>query len=191
MIEISFFAGELLLFCVFFTVRGIFAIVRRRIDWKREAMLLLLYVNLAVILRFTFYPMQRLDGKVQPLVFDACAAWPYQINAVPMIHLLEYDTKRELLLNLIGNCAMFIPSGIIFPLLDRKVTNFPKTVLSGAALSLAIELLQLPAARTSDIDDLILNTAGAAVGGAIFFAVRAIIRRSKGKKNAEASNRSA
>jgi glycopeptide antibiotics resistance protein len=42
-------------------------------------------------------------------------------------------------------------------------------VCTGAAISLAIEILQLPfAVRTSDVDDLILNTAGCLVGYGIY-----------------------
>jgi len=46
------------------------------------------------------------------------------------------------------------------------------------SLSLLIEILQLPfAVRATDIDDLILNTAGCMAGYGIFYAVRGAIRR--------------
>ena len=45
---------------------------------------------------------------------------------------------------------------------------------AGAGLSLGIELLQLPFyVRSTDVDDLILNTLGVAIG----FGIRAAIRR--------------
>ena len=71
---------------------------------------------------------------------------------------------------------MFIPSGIIMPILWPKLRGFWRTVAAGALLSLAIELLQLPfASRASDVDDLILNSLGAVAG----YAILALCRRTK------------
>ena len=67
--------------------------------------------------------------------------------------------------NVAGNAAMFIPGGIVLPIVYRQLNGFGKTVAAGALISLCIEILQLPfPSRASDIDDLILNTLGTAVG---------------------------
>ena len=96
---ISFFTGELIYTLIYLAVRVVLGIYRRKVDWKREAWLLLLYVNLAVLIRFTFYPFSRVDGKVQPLLFDPSAVFPLRVNLMPLAHLLWFDTKRDLLLN--------------------------------------------------------------------------------------------
>ena len=57
MIEISFLTAELALAAVWLAFRIAVWIRQKKIDWKREALLLLMYVNLAVIIRFTFFPM--------------------------------------------------------------------------------------------------------------------------------------
>ena len=178
MIEISFFTGELIYTLIYLAVRVVLGIYRRKVDWKREAWLLLLYVNLAVLIRFTFYPFSRVDGKVQPLLFDPSAVFPLRVNLMPLAHLLWFDTKRDLLLNLIGNVCMFIPSGIILPVLFRRLDSFLKVIAAGAFISVCIEILQLPfAERASDIDDVILNTLGVAIGYMIYAAVRKVCRR--------------
>ena len=169
MIEISFLGGELALALFWLAVRLVLALVRGRVDWKREALLLLMYINLAVILRITFYPMRRAAGQVQPLLFDPAAVWPFRVNLVPFRQLFNYASKRVLLLNVIGNAAMFIPTGILLPILDRRLDSFWKVVGAGALISLCIELLQLPfAVRASDVDDLLLNTLGVALGYGIY-----------------------
>ena len=169
MIQISFLAGELLLAAVYVLLRLFVWRKNRRIDWKREALLLLMYVNLAVVLRFTFYPMSRVSGHVQPLVFQRDAVWPFRVNLIPLVHLLRFDSRRDLLLNVIGNCAMFIPTGIILPILYPRLNRGWKVIAAGAGISLCIELLQLPfAVRASDVDDLILNTLGVVLGYGIF-----------------------
>ena len=84
---------------------------------KREALQLLFLVNLAVINRMVFHPMATVDGAVQPLVFEAATAFPFRLNLIPFVNLFDYESMRDLLLNVIGNCAMFIPTGILTPVL--------------------------------------------------------------------------
>ncbi len=71
------------------------------------------------------------------------------------------------IVNFVGNIVMFFPIGFFVPLLWRS--SFKKTVLIGALCSLTIEILQLPQPRCSDLDDLWLNTLGAAIGYLIYF----------------------
>lgn len=169
MIRISFLSGELALAACWLAARLAMALIRGRVDWKREVLLLLMYVNLAVILRITFFPMRRVAGQVQPLLFDPAAVWPFRLNLVPFRQLFNYASKRGMLLNVIGNAAMFIPTGILLPILDRRLDSFWKVVGAGALMSLCIELLQLPfAVRSSDVDDLLLNTLGVALGYGIY-----------------------
>ena len=126
-------------------------------------------INLLVIYRMTFHPFSKVDGQVQPRIFDAATAFPFRTNLVPFVNLGDYEIKSEMLLNLIGNCAMFIPTGIIVPLLYPRLKSFKKTVLTGFLISLTIDIIQLPfAVRCSDVDDLILNTAGCIIGYGIY-----------------------
>ncbi|MCR5088564.1 MAG: VanZ family protein [Oscillospiraceae bacterium] len=171
MTEISFAAAELGFTAVWLLLRISVWVRQRHIDWKREALLLLMYVNLAVIIRFVLFPKALADGHVQSLYFDPAAVFPLRVNLLPLVHLFDYESVRDIVWNVAGNACMFIPSGIILPLLYRKLNSFPKVLAVGALLSLCIEILQLPfPSRASDIDDLILNTAGVAVGWGIFAA---------------------
>lgn len=169
MTKISFVAGELFFSVIWLIIRVITWLKQGKIDWKREALLLLMYVNLAVIIRFAFFPMARINGKIQPLIFEADKVFPFKVNMEPFVHLAEYDNRKHMILNLIGNIGMFIPSGIILPIIYKKLNSFGKIVLTGFLMSLAIEILQLPfAVRTSDVDDLLLNTAGVNLGYVIY-----------------------
>lgn len=177
MIQIPFAAAALLYTAVWLLIRAAVCVRRRRVDWRREAVLLILYFNFLVVLRFTFFPFSRLDGRIQPLLLDTAQVLPFRINWIPFLHILEYDSKRDLLINLIGNAALFLPSGVVLPLVCRRLDSFRRTVGTGALISLFIELLQLPfAVRATDVDDLILNTAGCAVGYALYALVRCVGR---------------
>ena len=73
---------------------------------------------------------------------------------------------------------MFIPSGIILPVICRNPDTFGKTAAAGFLLSLCIETAQLPfAVRATDIDDLILNTLGVMTGYGIYRLVKRKIKR--------------
>ncbi len=169
LIEISFLAAEITFVAIWLFVRICVWIRQRRLDWKREAILLLMFINLAVIIRFVFFPRALAAGRVQPLVFEAAKILPLRINLIPLVHLFEYRSVRDMIWNVVGNTAMFIPSGIILPVVYRKLNRFWKVTAVGALISLCIEFLQLPfASRASDIDDLILNTLGTAAGYGIF-----------------------
>lgn len=54
MIRISLLTGELVFTALWLLCRAAVWIRQGRIDWKREAELLLMYINLAVLIRFVF-----------------------------------------------------------------------------------------------------------------------------------------
>ena len=177
---IHFLTLELVFTAIWLLVRVIVWIKNKRIDWKREALLLLMYVNLAVIIRFVFFPRETANGEVQPLVFDPAAVFPLRINFVPIVNILRFDTPRDLIWNLVGNTAMFIPTGIILPILYKRLNCFWKVTLAGLMISPCIEILQLPfPSRATDIDDLILNTLGVMIGYGVYALVKKLISLGK------------
>ena len=177
MIEISFLTGQCLVVAGWIVYR--FAAYQKTgsFSWKREIALSLWLINLLVICRMTFHPFLRVDGKVQPLVFEWDAIWPPRLRLIPFVNMFDYATTLESLVNVIGNFAMFIPTGILTPLLWKNRASLGKVAATGFLLSLSIELIQLPfAVRTSDVDDLILNTAGTLAGYGIYKLIK-LLRR--------------
>lgn len=176
--EISYLQMVLVISVTWVVVRVICSVKTKRFDWKRELQLLLVYICIIVVVRFTFCPFDLVDGKIQPLLFDAEKILPMWVNFEPLIHLFEYPTMKKALLNLIGNTAMFIPLGIVWPAVFKKLDTHGKVIAAGFGASLTIELLQLPFFdRATDIDDLILNTLGYLMGYGIYLLVKKIRRR--------------
>ena len=183
MFVISFPAAELALAAFWVLWRTAVCVRRGGIRWKREVLLLLLFADLAVILRFAFFPRDLVDGRVQPLVFDPATAFPFRVNLLPFVRLLEYDSVRDAVWNVAGNTAMFIPTGIVLPVLYRRRRTPEKAAAGGALISLCAEILQLPFAdRVSDVDDLLLNVLGAAIGFGIWAACAGRKRRDARRK---------
>ena len=180
MIEIHYSTMVILISILWILVRGIVCYKNKKCDWKRELQLILVYICLIVVARFTFCPFGKVDGKIQPLIFDVANAFPPRINWIPMVNLLDYEIFGEILLNLIGNTAMFIPIGIVWPACFKALDTHGKVIAAGAGLSLCIEILQLPFYdRVSDVDDLILNTAGFLIGYGIYLLVKKICSLTK------------
>ena len=178
MLHISYSAALLAITLGWILVRGWICIRQRRVCWRRELELVPVWICLIVVARFTFFPFSRVNGRVQPLVLDPGQIFPFRINPVPIVYLMDYEIRREALINFIGNTAMFIPVGLIWPSVFRRLNTLPKAMAAGAGFSLCIEILQLPFfARVSDIDDLILNSLGYLMGYGIYALARRIVRK--------------
>lgn len=64
---------------------------------------------------------------------------------------------------LVGNIVMFLPIGF-FPRLLWRHWSWWKSLLAGFCVSVTIETAQLFTARSTDVDDVMLNTFGALLG---------------------------
>ena len=72
---------------------------------------------------------------------------------------------RHIIINLLGNVVMFVPLGYFLPMNCKCLRSFPKLIGWTIVIIAAIELIQLFTLLGSlDVDDLILNVAGAAIG---------------------------
>lgn len=175
MIQITYSNLLLLISIVWCALRGALALKSKQISWKREAQLLLVYICIVVVARFTFFPFSKVNGEIQPLVFDSARVFPFRINWIPFVNLLDYPEKREILLNVIGNTTMFIPLGVVWPSVFKALNTHSKVIAAGFGCSLCIEILQLPFPdRVTDVDDLLLNTAGFIAGYLVFLLAKAI-----------------
>lgn len=97
------------------------------------------------------------------------------------LNLLPFAYITEDIFPYIANIILFIPFGTICPILWRCKRSFWHTVMSGFLLSLLIEISQLFNFRVTDVDDLLMNTLGTAVGYAGFLVIRRIMPRLSNK----------
>ena len=72
---------------------------------------------------------------------------------------------RMSVINLAGNIIMFIPLGFLLPRVFSRLTSLPRVLLTTTVLITAVEIIQLfTLVGSCDIDDLILNVIGSAIG---------------------------
>ncbi|MBT8207639.1 MAG: VanZ family protein, partial [Acidimicrobiia bacterium] len=143
---------------------------RRGGDVVREFVVTALFLVTLLIVQITQFPMKI-------IFYD----WASVINLVPfasITQLIQHTNTQVAFTNIVGNVVLFMPLGFLLPILFRSLQRPWPMIWRGAAISVAIELMQLiTRARAVDIDDVILNTLGAALGFAIYRVVATLIRR--------------
>lgn len=125
---------------------------------KRTWLIILLAVYLLILLRITVFRSKSypIEMSVNLSLFTDLVA-TYHENGIWMVLYL-----------VVGNIAWFVPFGFLLPMIWQKLKSF-YTIPLGFLLSLVIESSQLALNKGMfEIDDLVLNTAGCAVGCFIY-----------------------
>ena len=83
-------------------VRVMVCLHQKRGSVRRELQLLPVLICILVVTRFTLFPFFKVDGQIQPLIFDATKMYPFRINLIPFANFLNYAAFRDMLRNVIG-----------------------------------------------------------------------------------------
>ena len=95
-----------------------------------------------------------------------------RINLQPFLMFKQFQIAST---QVIGNLVMLLPLGIYIPLLFPGLSGFFRVFIICLFVSVSIELMQLiTSVRSTDIDDVILNTSGAVVGYIVYKFLRLI-----------------
>ena len=113
----------------------------------------------------------------------------YRYNLAPFLEIRRFWIYRDqlgiraVITNIIGNVVGFVPFGYILPVITNRLRSGFLIVLSGFSLSFLVEVIQLVTrVGCFDVDDLILNTLGAAAGYFAFVICNILRRKFYGKK---------
>nr|WP_154896816.1 VanZ family protein [Paenibacillus xylanexedens] len=124
---------------------------------KQYLLMLTFAIYMLGVLHFVFFPIDVNIG-----IYANQTPWYKNLQWVP---LLTADAPSFLL-----NIVLFMPLGFLLPLLKPSVNSIRKAASAGLMLSFTIEILQLVIritlgnGRSTDINDLIANTAGSVLG---------------------------
>jgi glycopeptide antibiotics resistance protein len=114
----------------------------------------------------TLQPAHPLPGQV---VDDNLV--PFRTLAIYMANVGSWFWIR----NLLGNLALLLPLGLLGPIALPALDRWWRIALVALVYSTAIELIQLAVPdRSADIDDVIVNVTGAALGWMIYRSGRRI-----------------
>jgi glycopeptide antibiotics resistance protein len=139
---------------------------RRRLSVARAAVALALCVYVGGVVANTVFPV-FVDKPVSP------APWGAHLATVP---LAGYEPADALM-----NVLVFVPFGMLVPLMAAR-PSWWRVLSVVAGLSLAIEVVQLTTAHLlggghiADVNDLIFNVVGGALGFALLCALQRVPR---------------
>lgn len=143
--------------------------LKKGTEQKTALLFSVLYILFALtiigVMMVTLTPRPFMEGRILQIV-------PFGSILDILFNSVHYTVP----IRLIGfNIILFIPFGILLALILKSTSKvILKTTLLGMAFSITIEILQflLNSGRTSNIDDVILNTSGAFIGAVIGFIIR-------------------
>lgn len=142
---------------VYLLIRFIIYLKTKKLNLKKEIIYLLFISYLTSLLTLTIIPKENT---------------PKGFNIIPLKiiydSIIEFNNENiyYFIISLLGNIIIFIPIGILLPLIKKLKDK--QVILYGFLLSLSIEFIQLFQNRWVDIDDLILNTLGTFIGLIIY-----------------------
>lgn len=147
---------------------------------KRFRTICLILFVLYVIAIVYFLLLSDIYGRV-----DGYA--DYRCNLAPFYEIARFWKSavnggsiayKDVFINLVGNVAAFVPFGALIRWVRNQKTGFWIAVLYTFLFSLGIEVIQLVTkVGVFDVDDLILNTCGGAIGYVCYRILRALDRR--------------
>lgn len=143
---------------------------------------LLFFVYILMVIKvFIFkYPAQELRAIVDTWEKGVILEGLDTANFTPLKTIkmyIDYSYMLNSFENLVGNVAVFIPFGYLLPVIKRSARSCFVLIFYAFMFSLGIELFQLFSAFGAfDVDDLLLNTAGAVLGYLVFIVNRKIFK---------------
>ena len=100
----------------------------------------------------------------------------------PRFHFLPFVDMIKGPIDTALNVLLFLPLGMLLPLLYAEFENAKKTLLAACILLFSIECIQMFGPGITDVNDLLTNTAGAMLGFALSKTRRAMIPADRKKK---------
>ena len=120
------------------------------------------------------YPPQQMKQIVDTWQKDVVLEGLYTANFIPFktikMYIRYYDMPGiRSFSNLFGNIFIFVPVGILLPMVHRASKKMWVMLINAFLLVVGIEVFQLFSNFGAfDVDDIILNCAGVLIGGCIF-----------------------
>ena len=138
----------------------------------REGALLLFVMFAAGLAALTLFPAYFWTAGHWRGVLDGTQPLFQPVDLQVQLQTIQLEPFREIFRAVRGPWVMFLV-GFFTALLWRR-PRWWRSLLAGFCASFTIELIQFFIGRSTDIDDLILNTAGALAGFWVFCLLRAV-----------------
>ena len=117
-------------------------------------------LHIAAVFVFCYYLFGILT--VAGIGYTSTISFSPKISLIPFLGMITGPI--DTILNLI----LFVPLGVFLPFLYKKYHHIKTVALTGFLFSLSVEIVQMFGWGSSDINDLMTNTAGACIGFLVY-----------------------
>ena len=119
------------------------------------------FLHITAVFVFCYYLFGILT--VAGIGYTSTMSFSPKISLIPFLGMITGPI--DTILNLI----LFVPLGVFLPFLYKRYHHIKTVALTGFLFSLSVEIVQMFGWGSSDINDLIINTAGACLGYWIYY----------------------
>jgi len=161
--------------------KGIYRRMNKTAKTKQERILsvvFILYLFFLIKMVVFKYPVEQLQQIVDTWQKDVVLEGLHTANFIPFktiqMYIRYYDMPGiRSFSNLFGNILIFVPVGILLPIVHRASKNIWVLLLNALLLVVGIEVFQLFSNFGAfDVDDIILNCFGVLLGSCIYYLTR-------------------
>lgn len=143
----------------------------KKIGLRKSLLYCTLLAYLLAVLTVTFFPV-----PIDPdFILQRRSEWELPgYNAIPFLSIFQFSERDSLTIfmrQVGGNILLTLPLGFFLPLLSQRYRFFQRVFFFGLFFSLGIESLQFLfsswygfAYKITDVDDILLNLTGTAIG---------------------------
>lgn len=133
--------------------------------------LYILFVIKVIVFKYSYAQLQEIvNGWQKDVIWEGLST----ANFTPLKTIKMYIRYYELpgirsFANLFGNVLIFVPFGMLLPMIHKASQNIMVLLANGFLFVLGIEVFQLFSAFGAfDVDDIMLNCLGVLIGGVLY-----------------------
>lgn len=144
---------------------------------KRQLRLVSFTIYLAVMAAVTIVPTHFSRVRNPSIEHVNLTPFAYSFKCILGAHRVHHDLMGFCLRNTFGNIILFLPLGILLPWTFDRWRSLGRVIALASCISISIETIQffsrfIGSPRAVDIDDVLLNTLGAAIGYVVYWCLR-------------------
>ncbi len=126
--------------------------------------------NITYETSYNLIPITSIDNFFYDMMENGIINWEFLASRPTNITDILMNTFTNSFMNLVGNILLFLPLGLLYPLIRKKRVGFLEIFLISLGTTVLIESLQylFLTSRRADIDDIILNLLGGILGYGLY-----------------------
>ena len=143
--------------------------MQKRNWWKLFFAIYILVVIKVIIFKYPYEELLKIAASWRrDVIFEGLGTANFKpFKTIKMY--IDYSYKLNSVENLAGNILVFVPFGFLFPMVFQDGWKFSVMFVNAFTFVLGIETFQLFSAFGAfDVDDILLNCLGAALGFGIY-----------------------